>query len=69
MCLDVDGQIGWVLGVNLVVGGPTCGWVDGGWVGIWLCFLFLFLFFCSGGFGVLLWWFWCETVVGWDVGC
>ena len=29
-----------------------------------LRFLLLFLFFCSGGFGVLLWGFWCETVVG-----
>ena len=56
------------------------GWVRGGWVGgssrwvsgmrlLGLCFLFLFLFICGGGFGVLLWWFWCETVVGWDVGC
>ena len=33
-----------------------------------LCFLLVFLFFCGGGFGVLLWGFWCETLVGWDVG-
>ena len=41
------------------------------WGGMWLlglCFLFLFLFICGGGFGVLLWWFWSETVVGWDMG-
>ena len=49
------------------------------WVGVWdangLCFLLLCLFFCSGGFGVLLCYFWCETMVGgmwvgrWWVGC
>ena len=35
-----------------------------------LCFLLLFLFFCGGGFGVQLWWFWCPTVVVlvWDSG-
>ena len=34
------------------------------WDTVGLCFLLLFLFFCGGGFGVLLWGFWCETVVG-----
>ena len=29
-----------------------------------LCFLLLFLFFYGVGFGVLLCYFWCETVVG-----
>ena len=36
----------------------------GVWDTVGLCFLLLFLFFCSSGFGVLLWGFWCETVVG-----
>ena len=36
----------------------------GVWDTIGLCFLLLFLFFCGGGFGVLLWGFWCEMVVG-----
>ena len=42
-------------GLATTVGGCVgCGWV---------------VFFCGGGFGVLLCYFWCETVVGWDVGC
>ena len=35
----------------------------GVWDAVGLCFL-LFLFFCDGGFGVLLCYFCCETVVG-----
>ena len=35
----------------------------GVWDAVGLCFL-LFLFFCDSGFGVLLCYFWCETVVG-----
>ena len=36
----------------------------GVWDAVGLCFLLLFLFFCGGGLGVLLCYFWCETVVG-----
>ena len=35
-----------------------------GGLAVGLCFLLLFLFFCGDGFGVLLWGFWCEMVVG-----
>ena len=31
-------------------------------------FFVVVLFFCGGGFGVRLWGFWCETVVGGDMG-
>ena len=37
----------------------------GGCVGCgWIMFFVFFLFFCGGGFGVLLCYFWCETMVG-----
>ena len=36
----------------------------GVWDAVGLRFLLFFLFFCGGGFGVLLWGFWCEMVVG-----
>ena len=36
----------------------------GVWDAVGLCFLLLFLFFCGGGFDVLLRGFKCETLVG-----
>ena len=48
------------------------GWVGGGWVSGnsgWVCGMRLdcdfccFCFSCGGDFGVLLCYFWCETVV------
>ena len=58
------GWVGLWMGSDGWVGGSS-GWVCGiQLLGLCFLFLFLFLFICGGGFGVLLWWFWCETVVG-----
>ena len=54
------------MGCGLLMGGWVSGgsgWVFGMQLGCVFCCCFFF-FFCGGGFGVLLCYFWCETVVG-----